>query len=183
MAKNLRLTVNDKLSGVIKCPHLLYIIRNNVKMMSELIFLYNIMVYYKIYDYNNSSHVALFAYIRRLPVSQKFNNYFLVTGYRTIFPYNTKAKNSLVYNKNLLSMSNTFVREYCLLNKVEEKPQIITKQHVPFILFDEDRPMTSPQPYSKLLAKLQKDPKAYIPELHEDWVYSDANWSSQDAHL
>lgn len=155
-----------KTIGTIKDPILTHALLHNIKMTSTLISLYNLIVFYSLKDPDDTDMTCLRGYLLSRSNVARHKIYLKLKGH-----------DSALHNTSLPKISN--LEKLSLLKIYRGINNLVHGENVP----NNPPKIKGPVTLASLLDKLASDPKAYIPAYHEDYVYSDANWSSKDASL
>ena len=175
LPRTLKLKNNKgKIIGSIEDPVLIYLYLYNVKMISTLISVYNLVIFHGL-NFNNTTDLSILkGYLLSKPNVQRHGDYLKLLGGDTHHSVSQLPKISPSQKLEILksyrainALVHTGISDLNFSKEIKVKPPRIK----------------APVTLASLLDKLASDPKAYIPAYHEDYVYSDANWSSRDAHL
>lgn len=165
---------NKHLIGYINNQELISALRMNLKMLSSVVSFYNLLTYYGYFNTHFEGQISFIkGYLLSFPNVQKHGKFLTCKGQDIPNPLShlpaiTKEEKKEHYHHYKVLM------DFFLSNPSASGMELIPNAP--------ERPKNTLD-LNQLMEKVRADPKAYIPAFHEDFVYSDANWSSRDAHL
>lgn len=175
MHKQLRLIRQDrKLIGYITNQELICALRMNLKMLSSVVSFYNLLMYYGYLNTQFEGQISFIkGYLLSFPNIQKHKKFLIYKGEDVPNPLSHLPAISLEEKKECYHHYKVLM-DFFISNSSYSGMELIPNK---------PEPPKNTLNLNQLMEKVRADPKAYIPAFHEDFVYSDANWSSRDAHL